>query len=61
MQLLSIQFNMLAGLRGSGIGEMCAYTPAVGKSESIGFDAPVGDDRKDNYSATYKRLSYIWT
>jgi len=64
MQLISIQFTMLADLHRSGAGEMCAYISTVGKRGSIGFDAPIGDDRKynnDSEPEIYQRPSYIWT
>lgn len=65
MQLISIQFFMLADLQRSGIWGACAHISTVGKSGSIGFGAPVGDDRKENDSARepeiYQRPSYIWT
>lgn len=66
MQLISIQFTMLADLQRSGIGEACAHISTVGKSGSFGFDAPVGDYSKDNNDSErepeiYQRLSYIWT
>lgn len=66
MQLISIQFTMLAGLQRSGIGEACAKMSTVGRSGSIGFGAPVSSDCKDNYDSErepeiYQRPSYIWT
>lgn len=66
MQLISIQFTMLAGLHRPGAGDMYAHISTVGKRGSIGFDAPVGDDSKyNNYSERepeiYQRPSYIWT
>ncbi|WPQ64079.1 hypothetical protein SIO70_04280 [Chitinophaga sancti] len=65
MQLISIQFFMLADLQRSGLWEACAQISTVGKSGSIGFDTPVGDDHKKNDSERepeiYQRPSYIWT
>lgn len=66
MQLISIQFTMLAGLHRSGAWEKCAYISTVGKRASIGFDAPVGDDSKESNDGErepeiYQRPSYIWT
>lgn|GEM_PF-2616540 len=66
MQLISIQFTMLAGLHRSGAGKACAYISTDWKRGSIGFDALAGDDRKDNSDSErepeiYQRPSYIWT
>lgn len=65
MQLISIQFFMLADLQGSGRGKACAKISTDWKNESIGFGAPAGDDRKENDSdrerEIYQRPSYIWT
>ncbi len=66
MQLISIQFTMLAGLHRSGEGVTCAYISTDWKRAGIGFDALFGDDSKGNNDSErepeiYQRPSYIWT